>query len=72
MNEDLAKQIFFYCHPRPGALIAEVDLLQFAEKVLAVMGPQIAKAEHRRCVEITSNLNREVGRVLERLTPSSS
>jgi hypothetical protein len=73
MNEETAKQIFFYCEPRPGAALAdEVDLLQFAEKILAVESPLIAKREHERCVEIVSNLNREVGKVLERLSPSGS
>lgn len=71
LNEELIKQIFFQSdRPRKDALIAdEVDIVQFAERIEAVLQPLIAKQEHQRCVKIVSHMNREVACGLENMRP---
>lgn len=71
LNEELIKQIFFQSdRPRKDALLAdEVDIVQFAEKLEAVLRPLIAKEEHQRCVKIVSHMNREVACGLENMRP---
>jgi hypothetical protein len=71
LNEELIKQIFFQSdRPRKNAMIAdEVDIVQFAEKLEAVLRPMIAKEEHQRCVKIVSHMNREVACGLENMRP---
>jgi hypothetical protein len=66
LNEELVKQVFFYSdEKRPDPLIAdEVDILQFAEKIEAVLRPLIAAEEHKRCVKIVAHMNREVANAL--------
>jgi hypothetical protein len=71
LNEELVKQIFFQSdRPRKDALLAdEVDIVQFAERLEAVLRPMIAKEEHQRCVKIVSHMNREVACGLENMRP---
>lgn len=71
ISEELAKQIFFQSdRPRKDAVLAdEVDILQFANNVIAVTKAEIAKAEHQRCVKIVADMNREVARALENQRP---
>ena len=71
LNEELIKQIFFQSdRPRKNAMIAdEVDIVQFAEKLEAVLRPLIAREEHQRCVKIVSHMNREVACGLENMRP---
>lgn len=71
LNEELIKQIFFQSdRPRKDALIAdEVDIVQFAHNLEAVLRPIIAKEEHQRCVKIVSHMNREVAYALENQRP---
>ncbi len=71
LNEELIKQIFFQSdRPRKNAMIAdEVDIVQFAEKIEAVLRPMIAREEHQRCVKIVSHMNREVACGLENMRP---
>jgi hypothetical protein len=66
LSEELVKQVFFYSdEKRPDPLIAdEVDILQFAEKIEAVLRPLIAAEEHKRCVKIVAHMNREVANAL--------
>ena len=66
LNEELVKQVFFYSdEKRPDPLIAdEVDILQFAEKIEAVLRPLIAAEDHKRCVKIVAHMNREVANAL--------
>ena len=67
----MIKQIFFQSdRPRKDAMIAdEVDIVQFAEKLEAVLRPMIAREEHQRCVKIVSHMNREVACGLENMRP---
>ena len=71
LNEELIKQIFFQSdRPRKDALIAdEVDIVQFAEKLIAVARIEIIREEHARCVKIVSEMNREVGNALANQRP---
>jgi hypothetical protein len=71
LSEETVKQIFFYCDQHePNALIAdEVDIVQFAHKIAAYVEPMIAAKEHQRCVEIVSNMNREVANSLNNQKP---
>lgn len=71
LSEELIKQIFFQSDkPRDDALLAdEVDIVQFAENLQAVLRPMIAKEEHQRCVKIVSHMNREVACALENQRP---
>jgi hypothetical protein len=71
LNEDLVKKVFFFSdEKRPDPLIAdEVDILQFAEKLEAVLRPLIAAEEHKRCVTIVAHMNREVANALQSQHP---
>jgi len=71
LTEELVKQVFFYSdEKRPDPLIAdEVDILQFAEKLEAVLRPLIAAEEHKRCVSIVAHMNREVANALANQHP---
>ena len=71
LSEETIKQIFFYCDQyEPNALIAdEVDIVQFAHKIVAYIEPMIAAKEHERCVQIVSDMNREVANALSNQKP---
>lgn len=71
LSEELVKQIFFQSdRPRKDAIIAdEVDIMQFAEKLIAVARIEIIREEHARCVKIVSEMNREVGNALANQRP---
>ena len=71
LSEELVKQIFFYSdEKRPDPLIAdEVDIVQFAEKLEAVLRPLIATEEHKRCVTIVAHMTREVASSLASQRP---
>jgi len=71
LSEDLVKQVFFYSdEKRPDPLIAaELDILQFAQKLEAVLRPLITAEEHKRCVTIVAHMNREVANKLQRQYP---
>ena len=71
LSEELVKQIFFYSdEKRLDALIAdEVDIVQFAEKLEAVLRPLISAEEHKRCVSIVAHMNREVANGLQSQRP---
>jgi hypothetical protein len=71
LSEELVKQVFFYCdEKRKDPLIAdEVDIVQFAQKLEAVLRPLIAAEEHKRCVMIVAHMNREVASNLANQRP---
>jgi hypothetical protein len=71
LNEELVKQVFFYSdEKREDPLIAdEVDIVQFAQKLEAVLRPLIAAEEHKRCVMIVAHMNREVASNLANQRP---
>lgn len=71
LSEGTVKQIFFYCDlHEPNAVVADdVDIVQFAHKIVAFVEPIIAAKEHQRCVQIVSHMNPEVSRSLENQKP---
>jgi len=71
LSEELVKQVFFYSdEKRKDPLIAdEVDIVQFAEKLEAVLVPLIAAEEHKRCVKIVAYMNSEVASALANQRP---
>lgn len=71
LSEEFIKQVFFQSdRPRKDALIAdEVDIVQFAQNIEAVVRIEAAREEHQRCVKMVSELNREVGRALDNQRP---
>jgi hypothetical protein len=71
LSEEMVKQVFFYSdEKRPDPLIAyEVDIVQFAEKLEAVLAPMIAAEEHKRCVKIVAYMNSEVASALANQRP---
>lgn len=71
LSEELIKQIFFYSdEKRKDPLIAdEVDIVQFAEKLEAVLRPLIAAEEHERCVRLVEPMNPECAWKLSKRRP---
>jgi hypothetical protein len=71
LSEETIKQIFFYCDEKlPDAIYAdEVDIIQFAHKIAAYVAPVVAMKEHQRCVQIVTDMNREVGNALNNQRP---
>ena len=66
VNEDLIKQIYFQCQNKlkEGIYPNEIELIEFSEKMILVVGPMIAKAEREACLKIVESMNKEVARVL--------
>jgi hypothetical protein len=73
LSEELIKQIYFYCDEKlPDAIYAdEVDIIQFAHKITAVVAPMVAMKEHQRCVKIVNDMNGEVAKALAGQRPKS-
>jgi hypothetical protein len=71
LSEDEIKQIYFYCDEKlPNAIYAdEVDIIQFANKVVLYAVSKFVLQEHERCVTIVKDMNREVGNSLENQRP---
>lgn len=68
LSDDLIKQVYFYTEDKGGP-VGEVDILDFARKLEAVLIPTVRLQEHQRCVKIVSDLNKEVGKKLSTLRP---
>ena len=71
LSEEEIKQVYFYCDEKlPDAIYADdLDIIQFAHKIEAYVTPTIAMREHLRCVQIVSDMNREVGNALSNQRP---
>lgn len=71
LTDNEIKQIFFYCdRHEPNAVVADdVDIIQFAHKIEAVVQIEAARREHQRCVSIVNELNREVAKALNNVRP---
>jgi len=71
MTRDDIIQTFFYCDNKDpdGVYPPEVDIIEFAHKIAAVVAVRAAKVEHARCVEIVSHMNGEVAKGLETQAP---
>lgn len=66
INEDIIKQVFFQCgNAMPdGMYVDEVELIEYSEKLILVVGKDIAKAEREECLKIVESLNPEIARVV--------
>lgn len=66
VTPEVVKQVFFYCDnsAENGLLVDEVDILEFSERLVAVIGKDIAKAERMECIKLVESLNKDVGRAL--------
>lgn len=71
LDDEMIKQVFFQSdRPRSDALVADdVDIMQFARNIEAVVRIQSARLEHQRCVRIVSAMNRDVARALDNQRP---
>jgi hypothetical protein len=67
IDEETVNQIFFYCdNENPdGVYVNDADLMEYSEKLIAVVGRSIADAERAECLKIVEALNPEVARVLK-------
>ena len=72
LSDETVKQIFFYCtDDDKTALFADnVDIVQFADKIIAYARPLIAKDEHARCVQIVRDMNKDVAKALDGQLPN--
>jgi hypothetical protein len=66
VTPDTVKQVYFYCEnkDKDGVYPEEVDLIEFAERLVAVIGKDIARAERQECIKVVESLNRDVARAL--------
>lgn len=66
VNEDTIRQAYFQCNNtlKDGIYPEEIELIEYSEKLILVVGPEIAKAEREECLKIVEALNPEVARVL--------
>ena len=67
IDKETVTQIFFYCdNENPdGVYVNDADLMEYSEKLIAVVGRSIADAERAECLKIVEALNPEVARVLK-------
>lgn len=79
IDEELVKQIFFYCKNNdPNGLYTDptdesLDVLEFARKIEAVLPHvnelHIRLQEHARCVEIVKDMNKSIAAQLDYQKP---
>lgn len=66
VTPEIVKQVYFYCDntDKNALIVDDVDLLEFAERLIAVVGRDIAKTERLECIKLVESLNKDVGRAL--------
>lgn len=66
VNEDIIKQAYFACNNllKDGIYPEEIELIEFSEKLILLVGQKIAKAEREECLKVVESLNPDVARVL--------
>lgn len=66
VNEDIIKQVYFQCGNKmpDGMYVDELELIEYSEKLILVVGSAIAKAEREEILKIVDTLNPEVARVI--------
>jgi hypothetical protein len=67
LTEDDIKQIFFQTNNEnpKGFYAGDLDIMEFADKVILVASHRIAQTERAMCVRFVNTLNTNVGRALE-------
>lgn len=71
ITDDTIKQVFLYVDDKdPQAVYADnVNIIDFARKIIDVAKEEIKQEEHARCVKIVSHMNREVAKALDGQKP---
>jgi len=66
VNEDLIKQVYFQCNNqlKDGIFPDEIELIEFSEKLILVVGADIARAERREILKILDAVNPEVANLI--------
>jgi hypothetical protein len=66
VDEDTIKQVYFQCgnKMKEGIYPEEIELIEFSEKLILVVGQSIAKAEREEILKIVDALNPEIARVI--------
>jgi hypothetical protein len=66
VNDDLIKQVYFQCNNqlKDGIFPDEIELIEYSEKLILVVGKDIAKAEREEILKILDNVNPEVAKLI--------
>lgn len=66
VNEELIKQVYFQCQNQlqNGIFPDEIELIEYSEKLILVVGAEIAKAERREILKILDAVNPEVANLI--------
>lgn len=66
VNEDLIKQVYFQCNNqlKNGIFPDEIELIEYSEKLILVVGKDIAKAEREEILKILDSVNPEVAKLI--------
>jgi hypothetical protein len=67
VTDELAKQVYFYCdnNSPQGLHVDECDILEYGQKLVAVVGRDIARFERTECIKFVESLNKEVAQALK-------
>jgi hypothetical protein len=68
MDDDRIVQVFLSCEMKnpEGVYADEVDLIEFADALIAAVAPAIAAAERREILKLAGSINAEVARLIEK------
>lgn len=66
VNEDLIKQVYFQCQNqlKNGIFPDEIELIEYSEKLILVVGKDIAKAERYEIIKILEAVNPEIAKLI--------
>jgi hypothetical protein len=66
VNEDIIKQVYFQCNNKmpDGVYVDELELIEYSEKLILVVGKDIAKAEREEILKILDAVNPEVAKLI--------
>jgi hypothetical protein len=66
VNEETIKQVYFHCgnQLKDGIYPEEIELIEFSEKLILVVGKEIAKAEREEILKILDAVNPEVAKLI--------
>jgi hypothetical protein len=66
VNEELIKQVYFQCQNqlKNGIFPDEIELIEYSEKLILVVGKDIAKAEREEILKILDNVNPEIAKLI--------
>lgn len=66
VTPEIVKQVYFYCDNKDknALIVDDIDLVEYSERLIAVIGRDIARAERIECIKLVESLNKDVGRAL--------